>query len=114
MRFQCPFCGKVLKADGGGQRVRCAHCLGVFSLDKAGMPASEEQSTMIVSQESPTEPSGPWMGGGVDSLDMGEAHVEGMSRLLRSNGAEIEVIHLNSFMKDSMPQSTHSVNISIH
>lgn len=45
---------------------------------------------------------------------VGEAHVEGMSRLLRLNGAEPEVIHLNSFMKDGMPQSTHSVNIRIH
>ena len=45
---------------------------------------------------------------------VGEAHVEGMSRLLRTNGADLEVIHLNSFMRDRMPQSTHSVNISIH
>jgi len=44
---------------------------------------------------------------------VGEAHVEGIKRLLENKGIHPDTVHLHSFMNHSVPQSTHSVNIRI-
>jgi len=45
---------------------------------------------------------------------VGDAHVEGMRRILERWDVHPEVIHLNSFMKNGMTESTNSINFSIH
>ncbi|MCK4613324.1 MAG: TraB/GumN family protein [Thermoplasmata archaeon] len=45
---------------------------------------------------------------------VGDAHVEGIKRLLEKNGIHPETIHLHSFMHHMAPQGTHSVNFSIN
>lgn len=45
---------------------------------------------------------------------VGDAHVEGIRRLLEKWGTSPEIIHLHSFMKDSVSQGTHSVDIRIN